>query len=451
MANTQAIAQGFISAITQESVAMQAFEDIVSWFYEMPGGAGGMANKTLASDAFAPAAYCMVHQLDTQSAAASDDLVTITSTGIRDGFIISLRISDNSRIINIKTSGNIQTLDGNDIVLNDTKIEIWLRWSLIFGKWIQITNPTETLRINKMPGGLPSTALTLSSDTGTPTRGFHTITSQTSTTDNLSFLLQTTLTADTSLLIIKATAGHTITVLHNQSGTGKIVTADGTNLTLTGNRALLLAKNGTQWDVIAKLGNWVATIGEGGTNNGSLGVNALGVYAGDGSKMTQVVGTAGQQFRVNAGGTAIEAFTNNAGQLLTAIKTADESLISNATVQDDDHLVIPVAASTTYKFTAQIYFTTPGSGDYRFTFTGPAGSTVFYTYCEMQTLNSDANIAGGTDAIINTGSASVHCIVISGQITVAGTAGDLKFRWAQSVSNVNPTVTKKGSILQAAA
>lgn len=55
-----------------------------------------------------------------------------------------------------------------------------------------------------------------------------------------------------------------------------------------------------------------ATIAQGGTNNGALGVSALGIYAGDGSKVVQITGTASQQFRVNAGGTAIEAFTPSA-------------------------------------------------------------------------------------------------------------------------------------------
>lgn len=54
--------------------------------------------------------------------------------------------------------------------------------------------------------------------------------------------------------------------------------------------------------------NVLGTAG-GGTNNGSLGVSALGIYAGDASKMIQVTGTAGQSFRVNPGATAIEAFT----------------------------------------------------------------------------------------------------------------------------------------------
>lgn len=55
-----------------------------------------------------------------------------------------------------------------------------------------------------------------------------------------------------------------------------------------------------------------ASIAQGGTNNPSLGVSALGIYAGDGSKVVQVTGSASQQFRVNAGGTAIEAFTPSA-------------------------------------------------------------------------------------------------------------------------------------------
>lgn len=57
----------------------------------------------------------------------------------------------------------------------------------------------------------------------------------------------------------------------------------------------------------------VGTIAQGCTNNGSLGVSALGIYTADGSKITQVTGTASQQVRVNAGGTAIEFFTASAG------------------------------------------------------------------------------------------------------------------------------------------
>lgn len=69
-------------------------------------------------------------------------------------------------------------------------------------------------------------------------------------------------------------------------------------------------------------------IDKGGTNNAALGVSALGMYAGDGSKIIQVTGTALQQFRVNAGGTAIEAFTPSAGGVTDF--TGDGILFTNS-------------------------------------------------------------------------------------------------------------------------
>lgn len=53
----------------------------------------------------------------------------------------------------------------------------------------------------------------------------------------------------------------------------------------------------------------VGTIAQGCTNNGSLGVSAVGIYNGDGSKMVQTTASASQSWRVNAGGTAVEAYT----------------------------------------------------------------------------------------------------------------------------------------------
>lgn len=449
MANTGILADGYFDLATDpdEGAFAQGLEDIVSLIKETPGGTlRKTAAVTLASDAFAPVKDYCAHIIDTQSAAATDDLVTITATGVRDGFIISISIANSARVVTVKNSGNITTLDGNDLVINSTAYEVWFRWDNTLGKWRQITNQDATIRLNKMPGGLPSSALTISGGSVTATRGFHTITSEAGVTDDLDLIAQTTLSQDTTLLMLKATTGHTITVRHNQSGTGKIITPDGTNLSLTGNRTLILAKNGSQWDVIGKLGSWVANIGEGGTNNGSLGVSALGIYAGDGSKITQITGTAGQQFRVNAGGTAVEAFTASSSAMATYIKTADESISNNAAVQDDDHLVAPVLASTTYRFRLVIFFVTAATPDYRFTLTGPAGSTVFFSWQEA--ANGGADVAGGTDVTINVTDTAQHMIVITGQITVAGTAGNLTYRHAQSVSNATATVTKKGSYMQ---
>ena len=45
------------------------------------------------------------------------------------------------------------------------------------------------------------------------------------------------------------------------------------------------------------------------------------------------------------------------GQLQYITKTADETVNSNATLQNDDHLVLPVVANAVYTFALDLYMT----------------------------------------------------------------------------------------------
>lgn len=81
-----------------------------------------------------------------------------------------------------------------------------------------------------------------------------------------------------------------------------------------GNNTMSATAAGTSGQVLVSAGTsapgWgAAPIIGGGTNNASLGVSALGIYNGDGSKVVQTTGSAGQSWRVNGGGSAVEAFT----------------------------------------------------------------------------------------------------------------------------------------------
>lgn len=74
-------------------------------------------------------------------------------------------------------------------------------------------------------------------------------------------------------------------------------------------------------------------IARGGTNNGSLGVSALALVTGDGSKLVQTSnGTPLQQVRINAGGTAIEWFTaGGSGAVDSITGTANQIVASSPT------------------------------------------------------------------------------------------------------------------------
>lgn len=453
MANTGILADGYFDLATDpdEGDFAQGLEDIVSLIKETPGGTLRRTTAiALESDAFAPVKDYCAHIIDTQSAAASDDLVTITSTGIRDGFIISISIANAARIITVKNSGNITTLDGLDLILNSTTFELWLRWDSTLGKWRQVTNPETTIRLNKIPGGLPSSALTISGGSVTATRGFHTITSESGVTDDLDLIAQTTLTQDTSLLYLKATTGHTITVRHNQVGTGKIITPDGTNLSLTGNRALLLAKNGTQWDVIGKLGSWVKNLSEGGLNN-VLAATARTVPVGDGTKyVDSAAPSAGLQYlRSNAGNTALEWAASSSGGIV--IKSADTAKTSDTTLADDPHLTLAVAASTTYSFIMRLFVTGGGTNsDLNMQLVGPSGSTIAWTGVEVMEPGAAYGIAGSTPQTFQL-SGSIRIIEIAGTITTTGTAGNLKLQWAQAASTAQTVTVRRGSSFSLAA
>lgn len=142
----------------------------------------------------------------------------------------------------------------------------------------------------------------------------------------------------------------TLGVVYYGDGTNQVALSGNTSATLqvltqTGNGSVSAAP---AWGTLNTSVLTAGTLGiaRGGTNNGSLGVSALGIYVGDGSKIVQITGTASQQFRVNAGGTAIEAFTPSSYDI--AINTCEFrlTLTTGTAVTTAD-----VTAATTIYFT----------------------------------------------------------------------------------------------------
>src|SRR5688500_16268650 len=60
---------------------------------------------------------------------------------------------------------------------------------------------------------------------------------------------------------------------------------------------------------------------------------------------------------------------------LFARKTADESVTSSTTLQDDNHLSVAVAANSLYELTACLQYEAHADGDFKWVFEGPAGTS----------------------------------------------------------------------------
>lgn len=136
----------------------------------------------------------------------------------------------------------------------------------------------------------------------------------------------------------------------------------------------------------------------------------------------------------------------NAIGSLQATKTLDESVISNTTLQDDDELLVAVAAASIYDLTLDLYYTSGVTPDLKFGWTYPAGTTIkasmqgYFSGVMQSVLISQTGVNsldGGTD----------FACVVRGRIFTSSTAGTLRLQWAQVTSNATNTTVLAGSAL----
>lgn len=308
--------------VAEQKVALESLRDVHA---ELPGG---VANTTLTIATGSVTPIAGVHIIDTEGAAASDDLANIVTTNHPDGRVLLIRNANNSRSVVVKHNaggaGQISLVDSADLTLSDTTMVLALQrvgadWKELFREYGNNKAADRQFWgidqvIQELLGGAADESLTISAGDVTPTKAIVNIdTEAAAASDDLDHILQTNLDDGRVILIRCANASRVVVVRHAQVGAGNIQLRDAANLTMDATtKWLLLQRRSTSWYEIARFG-FVAKIAEGGTNNGSLGVSAVGIYNGDGSKIVQTTGTALQQFRVNAAGTAIEAFSASAG------------------------------------------------------------------------------------------------------------------------------------------
>jgi len=140
------------------------------------------------------------------------------------------------------------------------------------------------------------------------------------------------------------------------------------------------------------------------------------------------------------------------------IKTADESVTSSTTLQNDDHLLYTVAATGTYAFDLYLIATSAANaaGDINVAFTFPTGTMRLWgpgsdpalasgTLAQSKFAASTAVTSGTAwqDFGLSTTSLGFN---IHGLFTATAT-GTLQFQWAQFASNANATTVRAGSHL----
>jgi hypothetical protein len=130
-------------------------------------------------------------------------------------------------------------------------------------------------------------------------------------------------------------------------------------------------------------------------------------------------------------------------------KTADEVVTSSTAFQNDDHLVLPVAANAKYKLSSELLYAALAAADLKTEFAVPSGATG-----ELKVGSYGVGVlAAGevstiTSAAVFDGGDTTSMARLFGTITTAGTAGTIQLRWAQNTSNGTGTTIYAGSYLE---
>lgn len=154
--------------------------------------------------------------------------------------------------------------------------------------------------------------------------------------------------------------------------------------------------------------------------------------------------------------TTTDLATVTARQLFVR-KTADETVTSSITKQNDDHLFLALEASSTYTFQAVIFYDGATTGDIRTGFTVPAGATLLWGQIGIansatSTIGSFQLFAGDSTGTANNGSlgaATKVPLFIRGLVVTGVTAGNLQFQWAQLSSDATAVTVFANSWLEA--
>lgn len=142
---------------------------------------------------------------------------------------------------------------------------------------------------------------------------------------------------------------------------------------------------------------------------------------------------------------------------ITINKSVDESITSDATLNNDSELKFAMIAGGRYRFRAFIIFATGPTADFKWRHTGPAAANGILIRRQDVIAAGTADNAAVTDYAYSAadivlagaaGAGSLGWIKMEGWIFNGANAGDFRFQWSQNTSNGETTTVARGSFIE---
>lgn len=132
---------------------------------------------------------------------------------------------------------------------------------------------------------------------------------------------------------------------------------------------------------------------------------------------------------------------------IIVIKTADESLSTSTTLQNDNDLAAAMVANATYRMQGMIFYSSGATPDIKVAFTFPSGVTAYWGGAGYDVTAGSNTVrfvsqraaASGSSLLFEGSTADAH-LLLNGLFIVGSTAGNLQFQWAQNSSSGTTTV-----------
>jgi hypothetical protein len=135
----------------------------------------------------------------------------------------------------------------------------------------------------------------------------------------------------------------------------------------------------------------------------------------------------------------------------TVVKSADQSIQSDVTLDNDSELSFAVDANSRYSFRIVVHFETPAAADFKCDVNGPGsmGSVRLYLMYTPGggTSMTTAIQTGFGNAVALTATGTSGAIIYEGAIETGASSGTVVFRWAQNSSTASNTTVKRGSYI----
>lgn len=144
-------------------------------------------------------------------------------------------------------------------------------------------------------------------------------------------------------------------------------------------------------------------------------------------------------------------------QQVVAVKSANESVTSSTTLQDDNHLLVTVQPNTNYWLDMMLITDGAVGGDIKLSIVVPSGTARWMTSgLDVAATATLANVnrrslTGGTSTGADVGtiaSGTWTIIPPAGIIRIGASGGTVKLQWAQNTSSATATRILSGSIMR---